>query len=71
MTSTDAQRLNVNINDETAGTLRRRKQTGTSHTETVHRAVALLDLLERESAQGAEILIKSPDGKTVREIHLV
>ncbi|MCI3931562.1 hypothetical protein [Streptomyces sp. AN091965] len=73
-TAADTQitRLSVNINAETAAKLRwYKEQKGISITETVRRAVALLDLVERESAGGNEVLLKSRDGKSVRQLWLV
>ncbi|WP_030777212.1 hypothetical protein [Streptomyces sp. NRRL S-920] len=63
--------LSININDDTEAKLpwyAGRK--GTSVTETVRRAVALLELVERETAEGGEVLLKSKDGKSVRELWL-
>ncbi|MFD0140440.1 hypothetical protein ACWDWS_39940 [Streptomyces sp. NPDC003328] len=65
-------RLSVNINEDTAQKLRWYKEhKGISITETVRRAVALLDLVERETARGNEVLLKSRDGKSVRQLWLV
>ncbi|GAB2807521.1 hypothetical protein ACWGJ2_31740 [Streptomyces sp. NPDC054796] len=65
-------RLSVNINEDTAARLRWYKEhKGISITETVRRAVALLDLVERETADGSEVLLKSRDGKSVRQLWLV
>ncbi|GHE57614.1 hypothetical protein ABZ626_25085 [Streptomyces longispororuber] len=65
-------RLSVNINAETAAKLRwYKEQKGISITETIRRAVALLDLVERETAGGNEVLLKSRDGKSVRQLWLV
>ncbi|GHH78643.1 hypothetical protein GCM10018793_29670 [Streptomyces sulfonofaciens] len=69
---TQVTRLSVNINAETAAKLRWYKENkGISITETIRRAVALLDLVERESASGNEVLLKSRDGKSVRQLWLV
>ncbi|MFJ3826043.1 ribbon-helix-helix domain-containing protein [Streptomyces nodosus] len=65
-------RLSVNINEDTAAKLRWYKDhKGISITETVRRAVALLELVERETANGNEVLLKSRDGKSVRQLWLV
>ncbi|MGW5124533.1 hypothetical protein ACWEQ7_10850 [Streptomyces sp. NPDC004069] len=65
-------RLSVNINEDTAAKLRWYKEhKGISITETVRRAVALLELVERETASGNEVLLKSRDGKSVRQLWLV
>ncbi|MDP5317359.1 hypothetical protein ACWC9F_27545 [Streptomyces sp. NPDC001110] len=65
-------RLSVNINEETAAKLRwYKEQKGISITETVRRAVALLELVERETSTGSEVLLKSPDKKSVRQLWLV
>ncbi|MDF3291552.1 hypothetical protein [Streptomyces silvisoli] len=68
-----ATRLSVNINPETAQKLRWYKEhKGISITETIRRAVALLDLVERETSEkGNEVLLRSKDGKTVRQLWLV
>lgn len=66
------QRLSVNINSETAEKLRWYKEhKQTSITETVRRAVALLHLVEQESESGNEILIRSKDGKSVRQLWMI
>ncbi|WP_331723988.1 hypothetical protein [Streptomyces sp. NBC_00005] len=74
-TSTDTgtlQRLSVNINSETAEKLRwYKEQKQTSITESVRRAVALLYLVEQESEGGNEILIRSKDGKSVRQLWMI
>ncbi|GHG65948.1 CopG family transcriptional regulator [Streptomyces griseocarneus] len=71
-TDTQVTRLSVNINAETAAKLRWYKDhKGISITETVRRAVALLDLVERETANGSEVLLKSRDGKSVRQLWMV
>lgn len=65
-------RLSVNINGDTAEKLRWYKDhKHISITETVRRAIALLELVERETERGGELLLKSPDGKTVRQLWLV
>ncbi|MET9116638.1 hypothetical protein [Streptomyces longwoodensis] len=65
-------RLSVNINEDTAAKLRWYKEhKGISITETVRRAVALLELVERETVKGSQVLLKSSDGKSVRELWLV
>ncbi|MFI9204745.1 hypothetical protein [Streptomyces sp. NPDC053048] len=71
-TDTQITRLSVNINAETATKLRwYKEQKGISITETIRRAVALLDLVERETANGSEVLLKSRDGKSVRQLWMV
>ncbi|MGV2919361.1 hypothetical protein [Streptomyces alfalfae] len=65
-------RLSVNINEDTAEKLRWYKdQKNISITETVRRAIALLELVEKETIKGGKIMLKSEDGKTVRELWLV
>ncbi|MGA4850870.1 hypothetical protein ACOBQB_33225 [Streptomyces sp. G5(2025)] len=65
-------RLSVNINEDTAAKLRWYKEhKGISITETVRRAIALLELVEKETAKGNEVLLKSQDGKSVRQLWLV
>jgi hypothetical protein len=64
-------RLSININQETEEVLQKhKKERGISITETVRRAVALLDMVERESADGSKVQIVDRDGY-VREILLL
>ncbi|MFC9636632.1 ribbon-helix-helix domain-containing protein [Streptomyces mirabilis] len=71
-TTQSVNRLSININEDTAAKLRWQKEhKGISITETIRRAVALLDLVERETAEGSEVLLKSRDGKSVRQLWLV
>ncbi|MFE6165968.1 hypothetical protein ACFQ7F_44525 [Streptomyces sp. NPDC056486] len=70
--TTQVTRLSVNINEDTAEKLRWYKEhKNISITETVRRAIALLALVEKETSQGGDVLLKSPDGKTVRQLWLV
>lgn len=63
------ERLSVNISAETAAKIRRHKsRKGVTTTETVRRALALLDLMEQELLDGSEILLKSPGGGPVRQL---
>ncbi|MCX4757851.1 ribbon-helix-helix protein, CopG family [Kitasatospora purpeofusca] len=66
-------RLSVNINDDTADALQRLKsEKGISITEAVRRAVALLDLVERETnkpGQPGKLQIVDYDG-AVRQLLL-
>ena len=65
-------RLSVNINEETAAKLRWYKEhKGISITETVRRAIALLELVERETGKRSEVLLKTPDNMSVRQLWLV
>lgn len=65
-------RLSVNINEDTAEKIRvYRKQRGVSITETIRRAVAILALLNDEVTKDSEILIKSKDGKNVRQLWMI
>ncbi|WP_210582855.1 hypothetical protein [Streptomyces sp. GESEQ-4] len=68
----EVSRLSVNINADTAAKLRWYKDNKhISITETVRRAVALLYLVEQETEGGNEILIRSKDGKSVRQLWMV
>lgn len=60
-------RLSININSETEDVLKRYKGEGKSLTETVRRAVALLDMLDREHARGSRIQLVDAKG-AVREL---
>ncbi|KIQ62976.1 hypothetical protein TR51_29435 [Kitasatospora griseola] len=62
-------RLSININAETEEVLKRHKKRGISITETVRRAVALLDLVEREYESGSKIQLVDRDNG-VRELVL-
>ncbi|MEV7781328.1 hypothetical protein [Kitasatospora sp. NPDC088351] len=63
-------RLSININSETEEVLKRHKKRGTSITETVRRAIALLDLVERESERGSKLQLVDREG-SVRELLLL
>jgi hypothetical protein len=70
--TTQVTRLSININQDTAEQLRWYKEhKNISITESVRRAIALLALVERETADGGEVLLKSRDGKTIRQLWLV
>ena len=58
---TDYARLSVNITPETESVLRDHKAHGVTVTETVRRAVALLDLFDREQQAGGRIRFVGPD----------
>ena len=60
-------RLSVNINSETEEVLTRQKARGFSITETVRRAVALLDMIDREYSKGNRIQLVDTKGD-VREL---
>ncbi|MEU3341957.1 ribbon-helix-helix protein, CopG family [Streptomyces sp. NPDC006668] len=64
-------RLSININDETADALKRLKSAkGISITEAVRRAVALYDLVDRETGKTGKLQIVDDGGHT-REILLL
>ena len=64
-------RLNVHVSDKTSAALRRISEAHqTSMTDTVRRAVAVLDLVEAAWASGGMVQIVSWDG-TVSNVHLV
>ncbi|MFE5680255.1 hypothetical protein ACFQ7B_35575 [Streptomyces erythrochromogenes] len=64
-------RLSVNINNDTAETLKRIKnEKGISITEAIRRSVALFDLVEREVTKGGKLQIVDRDGG-VRELLLL
>jgi len=63
-------RLSVNINDDTAAVLQRHKAKGVSITETIRRAIALLDLVEREHDNGSKLQLVDKQGH-VRELLLL
>jgi hypothetical protein len=65
------ERINLNISTKTATTLRRlSKQRGTTMTETIRRAVAVLDFLETQLEGGGELQIVEPDG-LVRQLAII
>ncbi len=56
-------RLSVNMNEGTRDALRSlTSEAGTSHTETVRRAVSVLKFIEDERRQGNKVLIAEPGG---------
>ncbi len=59
-------RLSVNITAETETALRARQARGVTATETIRRAVALLDLFDREQQAGGRIRFVGPDRELVR-----
>ncbi|WP_251091378.1 ribbon-helix-helix protein, CopG family [Streptomyces sp. Caat 7-52] len=64
-------RLSVNINDDTAEALKRlKREKGISITEAVRRAVALYDLVDRETGDSGKLQIVGDDA-SVREILLL
>jgi hypothetical protein len=63
-------RLSININSETEEVLKRHKDRGTSITETVRRAVALLDMIYQEYSKGSRIQLVDRKGE-VRELMLL
>ena len=65
------ERLNINISSRTASALRRLSETRESTvTETVRRAIAVLDFIEDEVDSGGTIQVHYPDG-TVKQLALV
>lgn len=57
------ERFNLNLPAKTARTLRRLSEVHkTSMTETIRRAVAVLDVLDRELVDGAELQVITPEG---------
>lgn len=68
-TVTDYTRLSININSETEAALLRRKANGVSFTETLRRAVTLLDVLDREQQAGN--VIRLVGNGTTRELVLL
>lgn len=61
-------RLSVNMNPETAAALKAiSARAGTSHTESVRRAISILDFLMTERAEGNSIVIHEPRG-SLREL---
>lgn len=63
------QRLNININEETADTLRKLKvEKGMSTTELVRNAIALYDYLVEEKKAGRKIQTSNSLGKEKHEI---
>ena len=59
-------RLSVNITPETEAALRARQARGVTVTETIRRAVALLDLFDREQQAGGRIRFVGPDRELAR-----
>lgn len=53
----DHTRLSVNVNDEAAAALRKRAAEGTSVTESMRRAIAMLDYFYEQAELGNEIRI--------------
>lgn len=60
-------RLSININSETEEVLKRHKDRGFSITETVRRAVALLDMIDKEHSSGGRLQLVDAKGD-VREL---
>lgn len=62
-------RLNVNITDELNGRLDNlAEKNGTTKSELLRRAIALLDLAADESAKGNRLAITNREHKVLREI---
>jgi hypothetical protein len=64
-------RLNINISEQTAATLRRWKAQGITATDLVRRAVALYDMLEEEQRKGREIQIVDAENREVQALRLL
>lgn len=57
-------RLNVNLNDETAAALKTyAEKWQVSITESVRRAVAILNFVDTETSAGSKVRITRPDGQ--------
>jgi hypothetical protein len=64
-------RLSVNINMETARTLKEITQrSGISYTEAIRRAISVAHLLYGESRKGKRIVIADKKGREIKEIIL-
>lgn len=64
-------RLEINLNAETTEQVTCYQQKKkVSATETIRRAMALLDLVEGEIGKGGEVYLKSADGKTASQLWL-
>ena len=71
-TTTGIVRLNVNLNTETAETLKQMaEENGSSLTEIVRRAIAVYKFIEDESREGHRIQTVDPESKDVRELVLM
>jgi len=71
-TNTGIVRLNVNLNTETADTLKKiSDEHGLSLTEVVRRAISLYSFIEDETERGNRIQTVSPDKGEVRELVLM
>lgn len=61
--------LRVNINKETAEALKELKgSTGCTITELVRRSVLIYHFIHKQRMKGREILLRSRNGKKIREI---
>jgi hypothetical protein len=70
--SRTTERLSVNVSAATAQALRELADAkATTVTEIVRQAVAVLSLLHREQAEGAELHLVSRSNSTVRVLHLI
>ncbi len=66
-----ATRMNININEETAGVLRREAAiAGTSITEIVRRAMSVYDYAARAQREGRELQVLERNGDTTRLVLL-
>lgn len=63
-------RINLNVNDECAAFLVAKREAGTSMTETIRRAIALLKFIEDETLKGNVVQIVDKRGKA-REVVFV
>lgn len=71
-TNTGIVRLNVNLNAETADTLKKiSEEHNLSLTEVVRRAISLYNFIEEETERGHRIQTVSPDKGEVRELVLM
>ncbi|KHL00229.1 ribbon-helix-helix protein, CopG family [Sinomonas humi] len=65
-------RLSINMNPETAATLKKlAQQEGLSQTEVIRRAVALMEFIQDERRHGRKIQTMDSNDKNKRELVLV
>lgn len=68
----DLVRLNVNLNKETAAALKKiAKSNNLNLTETIRRAIALLDFIDEEKRQGRKIQTMDKDESHKRELMMM
>jgi hypothetical protein len=71
-TQTGMVRLNVNLNAETADTLKKLSdERGLSLTELLRRAIAVYNFIDEETHKGNRIQTSSPEKSEVRELILM